>query len=530
MTVAAEPFTIAPGSTEEGYRAAVAASAPLRYWVLDEPTGSVTATDLIAGAADHRDPPWFSRTAGPMGSDSLRRKGLRRRPDSGVVEDTQRHLGPGAFTIECWVRAVNASGAVFEFNADRVPGASRSPAITLSALGQLVGMSYPGTTQTITDGYAIVGSAAWHHVALTNSGGFGQYAALTLYRNGIIVATTNTSAPPLEMDGFWHLLQGGANASLGGSLCHAAVYNRALRPGRSSWRSCRRPQRRRPSHRSEAGASVRPGSLWTTVGWSASKARAGSARSLTSDRRPCASRSTTAPTSTAPRTRPSSSATGRSPPTSPPSSAQGPGWTRSPRSSVRSSTPPPARPCTTSWTEVRTLSALSCSEAPPTRCRSSATTSATFSCSGSPPTRGPEGRRSTPLPRGPPRAPRSGSLIHLPWSYPGGSGGAVGARLVSGGGHGLPSRLRLYGPISGAAVTFIPDLTPGDTTKWAQIIFLNSFPISAGQFVSIDSENHTAYLNDDVTQSVLNQIDWNHLRWPDLAPLPNWVGPCNSAG
>ncbi len=383
-------------------------------------------------------------------------------------------------------------------------------------------MSYPGTTQTITDGYAIVGSAAWHHVALTNSGGFGQYAALTLYRNGIIVATTNTSAPPLEMDGFWHLLQGGANASLGGSLCHAAVYNRALDQAEllAHFTATSAP----PPEPPVGGGCVRK--AWLTLddgrmvglegpGWFCQKLDLGSptVREQVNNRPDLDG--TTDQTKSGNR-----AVCRRHPP--PPARRRGPGGTRSASQSRSGLVHPAARP-TLHYVRPRrnpertlllrgtaySMPIIGDNQrdiqlqwvAPDPRARGAEVNSATaWAASGTP-----------------------GRVYNrtYPWSYPSGSSGAVSARLVSGGDMNFRPHLRLYGPISGAAVTFIPDLTPGDTTKWAQIIFLNSFTISAGQFVSIDSENHTAYLNDDVTQSVLNQIDWNHLRWPDLAPLPN---------
>ena len=522
MTITAPaPFTIAPGSTEEGFRAAVLASSPLAYWVLDEPTGSLTAHDQIAGVTATIGPAVVLQAPNPWGRLAAAMGNVGAGADSSIVEDVRRHLGPGAFTVECWVYAINASGVVIEFNADKVAGASRSPAISLSALGQLAGMSYPGNTQTITDGYAIVGTAAWHHIALTNSGGTGQFSALTLYRNGAVVASTNTSAPPLELDGYWHLMQGGVLVPLGGYLCHVAVYNRALAQAEllSHFTATSPPEPEPPV----GGGCVRK--AWLTLddgrtvglegpGWFCQKLDLGSPTvreqvnnrpdldGTTDQTKLLGNRAVEADITTL---------VGAGARVDEVASQFGPFVNPAARPTLhyvldRGDNPERTlvlRGTTYSWPIIgdnqRDIQLQWV--APDPRARGAVLNSATaWAASGT-----------------------AGRVYNrtYPWTYPSGSSGAVSARLVSDGDMRFRPHLRLFGPISGAGIIFVPDLTPGTISTWAQILFRSSFTISAGHFVSIDVENHTAYLDDDPTQSVLNQIDWNNLRWPDLAPLPN---------
>jgi hypothetical protein len=101
-----------------------------------------------------------------------------------------------------------------------------------------------------------------------------------------------------------------------------------------------------------------------------------------------------------------------------------------------------------------------------------------------------------------------------PREYPSGSGTPVSARVVTKGDTWTRPTLRIYGPISGAQVYLQPDTG----NVYGLIPFLASFNIDAGHYVTVDTDAHTAVMDDDPTQSVLANLDWWNLRWPVLTP------------
>jgi hypothetical protein len=104
--------------------------------------------------------------------------------------------------------------------------------------------------------------------------------------------------------------------------------------------------------------------------------------------------------------------------------------------------------------------------------------------------------------------------------YPGGGGAVVNANLQSPGDVAVVPLLQVYGPISGPRVNFT-DQVSGEA--WT-LNFVSAFRIDQGHRVDIDCAARTAYLDGDITQSVLGSLDWASVRagWPVLPPLPNW--------
>ena len=96
---------------------------------------------------------------------------------------------PGDFTIECWVYANNSVGGasydgVFDTRSGNV-GSSNSAGINFKPDGYL--NLYVGGNNVASS--VLLGARQWVHVALVRSG-----SAVTMYQNGVSVATTTTSA------------------------------------------------------------------------------------------------------------------------------------------------------------------------------------------------------------------------------------------------------------------------------------------------------------------------------------------------
>jgi hypothetical protein len=103
-------------------------------------------------------------------------------------------------------------------------------------------------------------------------------------------------------------------------------------------------------------------------------------------------------------------------------------------------------------------------------------------------------------------------------SYPaGGSAAGTTGTITSHGDIKVRPLVRIYGPISGPGmyVHFAPTVGPV-----ADIRFLSSFRVDAGNWVDIDTRAKTALVNGDPTQSVLASLDWLNTTWPVLPVAP----------
>ena len=113
-----------------------------------------------------------------------------------------------------------------------------------------------------------------------------------------------------------------------------------------------------------------------------------------------------------------------------------------------------------------------------------------------------------------------------PRQYPAGSGTPVNGRVQVRGDTWVRPVVRIYGPLSGPMrVTFIPDSAPSDVSM--AVVFLGPFSIDAGHFVSVDTDAHTAVMDDDPSQSVLSSLDWYSLKWPVLYPTDAYTVTMN---
>ena len=114
----------------------------------------------------------------------------------------------------------------------------------------------------------------------------------------------------------------------------------------------------------------------------------------------------------------------------------------------------------------------------------------------------------------------SGRTYNLTFNrtYPGGGGSPASGIVISHGDVPVAPYVRIYGPIAGAVVTFV---TTGPPALTYRLALLSSYRIDAGHFVGIDCKLHTAWLDDDHSQSVLSQIDWSAQAWPVLPVAPD---------
>ena len=116
--------------------------------------------------------------------------------------------------------------------------------------------------------------------------------------------------------------------------------------------------------------------------------------------------------------------------------------------------------------------------------------------------------------------------LTFPRTYPAGSGTPVNGRAQVLGDTWVRPVVRIYGPLTGPMrVTFIPDSAPSDTSM--AVVFLTPFSIDAGHFVSVDTDAHTAVMDDDPTKSVLSSLDWYNLKWPVLYPTDAYTVTMN---
>jgi hypothetical protein len=119
--------------------------------------------------------------------------------------------------------------------------------------------------------------------------------------------------------------------------------------------------------------------------------------------------------------------------------------------------------------------------------------------------------------------PNNGRPYNLTFdrTYPVGSTSPVNGVIRTPGDVPVKPMLRIYGPITGASVQMTTGLQP---TQYFRVNFLSSYRIDAGNRVDVDTAAHTAVLNGDPTQSVLNQLDWSSTVWPLCPVNPDSTG------
>ena len=509
---------MASNSTEHGYRAAVLASHPILYWPLDEQAGSTTCVDIILGRAAGVNPTTQLAVPNPWGRNAASRQDGS--TTSGVTETSPRARS-GALSVECWYRTANAQGTMMELNATQtgIGGGTYNPSLYLQA-GILRGFVFGTSANQIND-TVVSNDGLWHHAALT----YDNFGSMLLFRDGVQVATFAPTIPSQAATAsYWHLGAGWRGVAMTGDVCHCAIYDRALSPAEISGHyTATDPPPKPPDPTPDPNACIRK--AWLALpdgrtlglegpGWFCQKLDLGSPtiRDVVNNRpdndgtvdrtRYMGSRAVEADITTlvGAGARVDEVASSFAPYMNP--------AVRPVLHYVLDRLDNPERTltlrCTAySWPIIgdnqRDIQLQWVAPDPVVR---GAVTNLATAWSGS----GSVGRTYTRI---------------YPRLYPAGSASPVSGRIVSPGDLSVRPYLRIYGPITAPAVTFVPDLTSGDIRTWGQVLFVSNFTIGAGHFVGVDTDAHTAFLDDDPTQPVLSQLDWNHLQWPVLSPKPN---------
>jgi hypothetical protein len=103
--------------------------------------------------------------------------------------------------------------------------------------------------------------------------------------------------------------------------------------------------------------------------------------------------------------------------------------------------------------------------------------------------------------------------------YPPGSGAPSVAVLYTDGDIAVPPFLRVYGPITGPYIEIVSQTDSGDDITGG-IRFESSLTVDPGQWLDIDVRNHTARIDGDPAQSVVNRLDFGATTWPFLQSSP----------
>jgi hypothetical protein len=103
-------------------------------------------------------------------------------------------------------------------------------------------------------------------------------------------------------------------------------------------------------------------------------------------------------------------------------------------------------------------------------------------------------------------------------SYPASGGAASNGTIVSNGAIPILPLLRIYGPVTGAAVAFT---TVGPPVQSFLVPLLSTARIDAGHYLLVDTAAHSAWYDNDHSQNWLANLDWTRLVWPRLPVTPD---------
>lgn len=109
--------------------------------------------------------------------------------------------------------------------------------------------------------------------------------------------------------------------------------------------------------------------------------------------------------------------------------------------------------------------------------------------------------------------------------YPPGAGAPSTGQIRSPGDVVVRPLLRIFGPVTNPVVTLQPTTGADPSGPPAVIRFELGFLIGSGQWVDVDTNEKTAFLNGDPTRSVMAQVDWANTVWPVLPTEPyfSWL-------
>jgi hypothetical protein len=499
------------------YREAVLASAPHAYWPLADGAGATLVAEIVGGRTGQVfGPVAFAAAADPWGAPAAAHFDGT---GGQVVSVISEPADSGPFTIEAWYRVTGLGGcALVELNGSNIAATSGtySPSLTLWSNNRLDGFCYGGSPSALEDP-ATSADGLWHHAVFVFDG-----TALILYRDGLHVATATGAVVRNGVQGFWRMGRGARiSGLLLGDLAHIAVYNSVLTADDVAAHFAASQYVPSPP---VVTTCVRK--AWLTLpngrtvglegpGWFCQKLDLGSPAVRDNvNNRPdrngvldqtmfLGARAVEANITTL---------VGAGARVDEVASQFGPFMD------------PALRP---------TLHYVLDRADNPERTLALRATGYSWPIIG-------DNQRDIQLQWSAPDPIARGTVLNLAtawtgtvgasgrvynWTpdriYPTGAGAPINGRLVSPGDVAFKPYLRIFGPVTAPRVLFAPDIGSSDRSQWPQIGFLPAFIINAGDFVGIDTENHTAYLNDNPALPVLDQVDWSLLSWPALDPAPN---------
>lgn len=213
-------FPITGSRGTAAYQAAVQASAPVHYWVLDAMPDDMTMLGTVTFDAPD---PWGVQGAGHFDAASQ------------LISKTSEPSFSGPFSVEFWYRSNVALGRGF-VNLSNTNGATASPSVFGPEVYTMHTGAYPlgGRVSANTGGGITVNVAhdpvRWFHVVFTFDG-----SVLRLYRDGVLLITGAATTLLPVFQGFWRI---GRVTNYGwyhdGDLAHVAVYTKALSAGEVS--------------------------------------------------------------------------------------------------------------------------------------------------------------------------------------------------------------------------------------------------------------------------------------------------------
>jgi hypothetical protein len=105
-------------------------------------------------------------------------------------------------------------------------------------------------------------------------------------------------------------------------------------------------------------------------------------------------------------------------------------------------------------------------------------------------------------------------------TYPSGAGATIMGTIRPAGDLPIQPLIRIYGPITAPRVGFACYDQTGAYLYRFDIYFVSGFTLTAGQWVDVDTDRHTAYRQSDTTQSVFASINFGSTTWPTLPVSP----------
>jgi hypothetical protein len=109
--------------------------------------------------------------------------------------------------------------------------------------------------------------------------------------------------------------------------------------------------------------------------------------------------------------------------------------------------------------------------------------------------------------------------LEFPRHYPAGGSFPVNAEIASDGELGVKPLLQIFGPVNAPRVVFASTY-PDGSTQVSQVPFADSLRLDPSDFVEVDTDQRTAFINGDRGLPALRDLDWINLRWPRLPALP----------